>query len=235
MPQIDQQSRPERLTTKPSTNQKTKAIIQSSIRPSVFIAGSVAVDLSCNYRPFQSSKDIIEPRLKTSNPASINQSIGGVGHNVARAAHLTSPPGTVRLCSMVADDLSGNLILSTLNGRSMDMTGTKVLPSDQWRTAQYVAVNDAKKSLVLAMADMDIVGSSTHDFDTIWLPMLEECSPKWVVVDGNWHLSLVSKWLTASKIIDAKVAFEPVSVEKSKRLFPRLTAGNKVRSSSTLR
>lgn len=43
--------------------------------------------------------------MHTSNPACINQSIGGVGHNVALAAHRVSKDVSVRLCSMVGDDV----------------------------------------------------------------------------------------------------------------------------------
>lgn len=221
MSQNDRLSKPVSLTLSiPTSTERNAAVItDTSPQPSIFVAGSIAVDLSCDYISLQGST---APMERTSNPASISQSIGGVGHNVARAVHLSSPPSTVRLCSVVADDLSGNLILSTLNQQGMDTLGIKLLPADQWRTAQYIAINDAKKDLVLAMADMDIVGSQMHDFENTWLPTLKECKPKWVVVDGNWHYSIIKKWCTASKAIGAKIAFEPVSVEKSKRLFPSI-------------
>lgn len=43
--------------------------------------------------------------METSNPGRINQSVGGVGHNVALAAHRVSADGAVKLCSMVGDDV----------------------------------------------------------------------------------------------------------------------------------
>lgn len=45
------------------------------------------------------------PQLHTSNPAHVSQSIGGVGRNVALAAHLVSPSTNVKLCSMIGDDM----------------------------------------------------------------------------------------------------------------------------------
>jgi pseudouridine-5'-phosphate glycosidase/pseudouridine kinase len=69
----------------------------------VLVAGGVAVDLSCDYtspKPGDAS-----PQLHTSNPASITQSIGGVGHNVALAAHMASSRTRVGFCSMVGDDM----------------------------------------------------------------------------------------------------------------------------------
>lgn len=73
----------------------------------VVVYGSVAIDLSCDYAPLSeksvSPSENISPHLHTSNIASITPSIGGVGHNVALAAHLVG--GSVRLHSLVADDL----------------------------------------------------------------------------------------------------------------------------------
>ena len=66
------------------------------------MAGSVALDLSCDYA---GGGDAVSPALHTSNPAFIAQSVGGVGHNVALAAHKVSAEGKVRLCSLVGDDM----------------------------------------------------------------------------------------------------------------------------------
>lgn len=191
----------------------------SAMKPSIFVAGSIAVDLLCDYMPSYSSL-ATAPLPRTSNPASVQQSIGGVGHNVATAAHLASSPGSVRLCTVVADDLAGNLVMSSLKERGLDTTGIKVLPAKEWRTAQYIAVNDTNKDLVLAMADMDIVGSPNHELSGTWTTMLEDSAPKWLIVDGNWHPSVLKHWARAGKASGSKVAFEPVSIEKSARLFP---------------
>lgn len=45
------------------------------------------------------------PQSNTSNLASISQSIGGVGHNVALAAHRASEQVKVKLCSLIGDDV----------------------------------------------------------------------------------------------------------------------------------
>lgn len=68
------------------------------------VAGSVAIDLSCDYARVNDASDPI-PHLKTSNPARINQSVGGVGRNVALAAHKVCGDLNVRLCSMIGNDL----------------------------------------------------------------------------------------------------------------------------------
>lgn len=82
------------------------------------------------------------------------------------------------------------------------------------RTAQYVAINDAKKDLVLAMADMSIFSSPTPRT----LHMMP-VNPKWSVVDANWHPRMIRKILSRLKEWNSKVAYEPVSVPKSGGIF----------------
>jgi len=75
----------------------------------------VAVDLSCDYTPHgedakspreqQQSSGMILPQIHTSNVASITASIGGVGHNVALAAHRAGGIISVQVRSLVAQDL----------------------------------------------------------------------------------------------------------------------------------
>lgn len=76
---------------------------KSESHADILVAGSVAIDLSCDYSAPASGN--MSPVINTSNPACISQSIGGVGHNVALAAHLVSKEARVRLCSMVGDDV----------------------------------------------------------------------------------------------------------------------------------
>lgn len=93
-------SPPRRSDESSSKNPVTTATTNQNT--SVLVAGSVAVDLSCDY---SGRKGDSSPELHTSNPAAISQSIGGVGHNVALAAHRASSRATVKLCSLVGDDV----------------------------------------------------------------------------------------------------------------------------------
>lgn len=87
------------------------------------------------------------------------------------------------------------------------------------RTAQYVAVNDADKNLVLAMADMAILTS--HSFPKYWSSIVESTKPKWLVVDGNWSPKDIHNWIKTGGLTGAQVAFEPVSTIKAAGLFPK--------------
>lgn len=216
---------PQSSPPRPSQTTKSKSIEHTA---NVFVAGSLAIDLSCDYIP-RSEQDAgssaTQPELRTSNPAQISQALGGVGSNVARAAHLMG--ANVRLCSAVADDLGGKTALEALNAAGMSATGIKTLPDDSGsRTAQYVAVNDNNKDLVLAMADMSILESNASGantisaaFDDFWLPQLQQAPPSHLVLDANWPPEHLARWLEASKPTNTHVSFEPVSNAKSTRLF----------------
>jgi pseudouridylate synthase / pseudouridine kinase len=85
------------------------------------------------------------------------------------------------------------------------------------RTAQYVAVNDAEKSMFTAMADMAIL--TAHSFPTYWASILKSTRPKWLVVDGNWPPREMHHWISTGGQVGAKVAYEPVSSVKAAGLF----------------
>lgn len=94
-----------RRNTYPVTTPLTQEVTDGPKDPKadILVAGSVAVDLSCDYAG--NKKGDVSPQASTSNPASISQSIGGVGHNVALAAHRASASTKVKLCSLVGEDV----------------------------------------------------------------------------------------------------------------------------------
>ncbi|KAF2785647.1 hypothetical protein K505DRAFT_212998, partial [Melanomma pulvis-pyrius CBS 109.77] len=183
----------------------------------ILVAGALAVDFSCDYAPFSSSTNQLDPSPHTSNPAIIRQTLGGVAHNMAKAAHLVG--SSVRLCSAIGDDLSGRAALHALETSGMQTSGIQVLPNH--RTAQYVAVNNAHKDLALAMADMSILETSTPtSIQETWLaPLSAQPSPKCVIVDANWPSASLHAWLTYARSTNALSIFEPVSTAKATRLL----------------
>ena len=204
-----------------SPDQSLAAIEDTSLEGvpvDVVVAGALAVDVACDFRPPRDLISSDQPQLHTSNPASIQQSLGGVGHNVATALHYLN--SDVRLCSSVGGDIAGSTAIDMLAKRGLQISGIQKL-SIASHTAQYVAVNDANKGLVLAMADMAILEDNLVDFDAHWQPHIDTGKPKWLVVDANWDSSTLRKWLQAAKAFKVKVAFEPVSVAKSRRIFPK--------------
>lgn len=185
------------------------------MRTGVVVAGSLALDLSCDFIPQRRSRSHTSPHLQTSNPASICQALGGVGHNIATAIHYLG--ADVQLYSIVGDDEAGVIARNILTAKGMSLSG--LIQKTSARTAQYVAVNDGQKNLVLAMADMAILEGCHSEIDTVWKPLLDTQKPKWLVVDANWDPDTLHKWLMQGKAAKVKIAFEPVSVVKAQRLF----------------
>ena len=182
----------------------------------VIAAGSLALDLACDYTPESHLPGDQDPQPATSNPAVITQSLGGVAQNVATAIHYLGT--SVRLCSVVGNDAAGFAALEILSQKGMQLAGIQQVKFGA-RTSQYVAINDAQKDLVLGMADMKILELDPIDFEKVWKPQLESVKPKWLVVDSNWNPITLRNWISAGKALGAKVAFEPVSTAKCKRLF----------------
>lgn len=182
----------------------------------------------------------LTPVLNTSNPAGITQSIGGVGHNVALAAQSVHRGLNVKLCSMIGNDMyvfssgfsqcicayarhhsAGATILASMEKNGLDTAYIRQLGPEyaSARTAQYVAVNDAEKNLMVAMADMAILTS--HSFPTYWTSIVESTKPQWLVVDGNWSPKDIHSWIKTGGLAGAQIAFEPVSTIKAAGLFPK--------------
>ena len=190
------------------------------------MAGAFSIDRSCNYRPLGPDSARTQPRLNTSNPAEISISNGGVGFNVARAAHLSG--AKVKFCSVVGRDWVRK-VQKNVQKAGLDPIDVLIHQDGSLPTAQYTSFNDTNKNLTIAMADMRVLEKPFASFDTLWSPRLEKFlslrDPKmptqWLVADANWDSTTLHQWLSAGKQRGLATAYEPVSVEKAKRLFAR--------------
>jgi pseudouridylate synthase / pseudouridine kinase len=115
---------------------------------------------------------------------------------------------------------AGRTVLATVRDSGVNTSHIQQV-GREGRTAQYVAVNDTDKSLVMAMADMNIV--TQHAGIINKTEVLLASSPKWLVVDANWTAADIQSWIRAARQQGARVAFEPVSVEKAARLFDQVS------------
>ena len=178
------------------------------------MAGSLAIDLSCGYQPLSPGSS--QPAPGTSNPAIIRESIGGVGHNIATAAYYCAATPLL-FCSAVGDDATGKFATKTLEERGMETKGIATVKAS--RTARYVAFNNTRKNLAIAMADMEIFHGDQRDSLESWECNLQRARPLWFAIDGNWHPRILRAWIDLARERGSLVAFEPVSVEKSTRIF----------------
>lgn len=211
-----------------SISSSIKSPAATTPKVNVLVAGSIASDTICDYAPFKTSKAGPAPKLQTSNPSSISQSAGGVGRNVAAAAHLSG--ANVALASAVADDVAGMSLLQQMQNAGMETRYVRILPTYKGATtAQYVAVNDARKDLVLAMADMSILTRPELEQETYWTEVIRTSTPEWIVVDANWSAPIMSAIFAAARASKVPIAFEPVSTAKSITVFDRQTPSIKPR------
>lgn len=165
----------------------------------LLVIGSIAVDLSCD-----SAKAVA---LHTSNPSRITESLGGVGNNVATAAHYVG--ARVRLVSAVGRDLSGDWALGKIKDVGLDPSGIQILVGKS--TARYVAVNGSDGEMSVASADMSIF----EDLDpTWWKAQLANSSPAWICLDGNLSADTIGAILEEAKDRDLKGSWcEPQNSE----------------------
>ena len=209
------------ITTPPATPVAASTFVSDVSAPvDIVVAGALAVDFSCDYAPFANASSQVDPLPHTSNPAVISQSLGGVAHNIAKAAHLLG--STVRLYSAVGQDLSGRAAVNQLQGEGMSVGGIESLPAPA-RTAQYVAVNNANKDLSLAMADMSILENIPQELTSSLSTSLfasPSTKPKVFVADANWSSPALSTWMSAAHAASTITIFEPVSTAKALRIFP---------------
>lgn len=148
------------------------------------VIGSIAVDLSCD-----AAKAVT---LHTSNPSRITETIGGVGNNVATAAHYVG--ARVRLVSAVGRDLSGDWALGKIKGVGLDPSGIQILAGKS--TARYVAVNGSDGEMSVASADMSIF----EDLDpNWWKTQLARGSPEWICLDGNLSAATIKEIIEEAK------------------------------------
>jgi len=148
----------------------------------------------------------------TSNPGRITKTPGGVGRNIA---HMLALLGVeVEIYSVVGDDPSGRLILES--ARTSGIRTDSVLVTNEEKTGEYVAVQDADGTLASAVSDMRAMELLTPE-------VLEQhrerlSASRMIVTDSNLpDESLV--WLSElcySTSIPLYV--EPVSKEKSGKL-----------------
>ena len=143
-----------------------------------------------------------------------------MGRNVATAAQYSG--AQVSLVSTVANDLAGQTLLQELAETGISTSSLRIVQaSSQLRTAQYVAVNDTKRDLMLALGDFSIFEQPEFEQPTYWTELLlaQPSKPKWIVIDGNWSTSIIARILQAAQANNIPVAFEPVSTVKASRLF----------------
>lgn len=156
--------------------------------------------------------------MGTSNPATGYRNFGGVSRNVAE--NLARLGAAVALLSVVGEDESGRALLRQLQDIGVDVSQTLV--TSNAATAEYAAVLDPGKDLIMGIADMQAFDLITPSLiDKAW-PHLSSAS--WVFVDCNPTAEALAELFQRKRSgAKFKLAADTVSVHKAQRLPRDLT------------
>jgi pseudouridine kinase len=152
----------------------------------------------------------------TSNPASQNESFGGVARNVAE--NLARLGTAVGLITAVGADAAGAALLAHAEGLGIDTRG--VLRLHDAATGTYTAVLDDDGEMAVALADMALYDRVAPEF--IATRGIQRADASMLVVDLNLPLPTVAQ-LVADALQDAvPLVLVAVSEPKMARLPARL-------------
>ncbi|KAJ2692992.1 hypothetical protein H4218_006204 [Coemansia sp. IMI 209128] len=183
---------------------KRKTHTRARAERPVLVIGGAAIDVTSRI----GATRVTETLSATSYPGTVHTSIGGVGQNMARAAHYLGAP--TYLVSAVGDDAHGHSIKLDLARIGMDHSYLQ-FQADCARTAVYNALHKPNGDLLVAVADMDINGMLTGQQISDAFDKLE---PGIVGLDGNISTLALSTAIMLAAGKRACVVFEPTSVPK---------------------
>ncbi|KAJ2813472.1 hypothetical protein H4S07_000669 [Coemansia furcata] len=170
----------------------------------VLVVGGAAIDVTSRIGATHATDSL----SATSYPGTVLTSIGGVGQNIARAAHYLGAP--TYLVSAIGNDAHGHSI-------RLDLTKVGMSPAylqfqaDGARTAVYNALHQPNGDLLVAVADMDINGMLSGQQISEAFDGLE---PGVVGLDGNISTLALSTSIMLAADKQECVVFEPTSVPK---------------------
>jgi pseudouridine kinase len=152
----------------------------------------------------------------TSNPASQNESFGGVARNVAE--NLVRLGVTVGLITAVGADAAGAALLTHAENLGIDTRG--VLRLADAATGTYTAVLDQDGEMAVALADMALYDRVTPDF--IATRQLQRADASMMVVDLNLPRETVAQLVADAHQDGVALVLVAVSEPKMARLPARL-------------
>ncbi|TDL28610.1 hypothetical protein BD410DRAFT_738109 [Rickenella mellea] len=186
------------------------------------VVGASAIDVTANMHPDYSGMSDYNSR--TTAPGEVTVTLGGVGRNIAEAAHriFTATSGIAPqrfetvLLSPVGNDIFGRSLLDS--HQQMGMRNYFVQSPHQ-RTAVCNLVLSGLGMLVTGVADIDIM----NDFDaTNFIDRLAKQRPKLVAMDANLLPSNLATLLIYCVQNNIHTLYEPTSVTKSANILPAL-------------
>lgn len=149
--------------------------------------------------------------MRDSNPGSLHTSLGGVCRNICE--NLARLGETVRLITVVGDDVQGRGIIEGCEKAGIDMSATRVLRGE--RSSSYISIMDGDGDMLLAMSDMHIIKQLNAQLVDESRELL--CGADLVVCDGNLSVRTIER---LSQICDRPLYLDPVSTAWARELKP---------------
>ncbi|KAH9858112.1 indigoidine synthase A-like protein [Lenzites betulinus] len=188
------------------------------------IVGSAAVDITARADPVSGSARA-NNNLHSTTPGIVSLTAGGVGRNVAEAAHriLTSHSKdlatTTALVSPIGDDAFGTLLLDET--RQIGLRTDGFIRSPKTRTPVCNMVLDSMGGLTGGVADMNAI--LTLDATKV-VEVVEKHSPAILALDANMSHETLKSLVGYANARNILTFFEPTSVPKSTMIFPALAS-----------
>lgn len=150
---------------------------------------------------------------KDSNPGRVEQSLGGVGRNIAHNLSLLDV--SVSLLTALGEDVYTSQIERSCEELKIDLS--HALRVGGGRTSTYVFLGDSGGDMALAVSDMEICEELTPSYFAQYLDFLNGATL--VVADTNLPQSSL---LYLAEHCTAPLFVDPVSVTKAEKLNPIL-------------
>ncbi len=175
----------------------------------VLVIGAAGVDIVGRLRG--------ELRSKTSTPAVIRSSYGGVARNVAENLVRLGQP--VNLISVVGEDDEGDRLLQGLIAAGVNPE--RVLRTSQYVTNSYLAIIDSQGELQFALDDMRAINCLTPQFIREQAALFKEASI--LFVDANLPKDTLRTVMSLARRAHLPICADPTSVSLAVRLRPYLS------------
>ncbi len=175
----------------------------------VLVIGAAGVDIVGRLRG--------ELRSKTSTPAVIRSSYGGVARNVAENLVRLGQP--VNLISVVGEDDEGDRLLQGLVAAGVNPE--RVLRTSQYMTNSYLAIIDSQGELQFALDDMRAINCLTPQFIREQTVLFKEASI--LFVDANLPKDTLRTVMSLARRAHLPICADPTSVSLAVRLRPYLS------------
>jgi len=176
--------------------------------PKILVVGCAAVDITMQG----------PQKLHTTVPGTVRLSRGGVGFNVARAAHvLLKDPNAVLLMAPYAEDKFGSYLAEAMVKSCMRTDGLILAK----QTPVCNLLLDPNGDLITGVADMDVILHALTP--SAVARFIDKHRPRIVALDANLHKTTLAAALQSAAKRDTIVLFEPTSAIKSQTLVQAIS------------